>query len=175
MAAAVKDDADEQPSKPGSYDEAYPGRFLKAGNLGGKTIVFRIVEVERRTLTGVDGKKRQTTITLEASGREFQIVAPKINGFCLRAMFGDKIEEWIGKRVALFATNKFAPMNGEECLRVWGSPDIKEDFDVDYLMPRRSKPVRMTMHAMGGKAGRGAAPSGEQTKLADPNDDGRSP
>lgn len=154
MAAQTKsDDQSEQPSRPDTYATAYPGRFLRAEQLEGKTVTFRLVNVERRTLRGVDGPERKTTITLDLNGKEFQIVAPKINGFALKAMFGDKIDAWIGKRVALFATNKYAPMNGESCIRVYGSPDIDKDIEVDYEMPRR-KPVRMTLHAMGsGKKG----------------------
>ena len=58
-------------------------------------------------------------------------------------MFGRKVQEWVGKRVTLFA----GMWDGEECIRVWGSPDIQADLEVTVALPRK-RPFQMTMHKM---------------------------
>jgi hypothetical protein len=168
---------DERPERPDTYDDAYPGRFLKAGNLHGKRTTFTILDVERRSLRGENGPERRTTLTLgrkeNGKPKEYQIVCPKLNGQCLRAMFGTTIAEWIGKRVTLFPTNKYAPMNGEECIRVWGSTDIKADIDVTIELPRR-KPFTMTMHAVETATGAkpaAATPEHDAEPPREPGDD----
>ena len=81
-------------------------------------------------------------------------------------MFGPKIAEWVGKRVALYATNKLMAMNGEDAIRVWGSPDIAADIEVEYSPPRR-KSFRMTMKAMKG----GVPAAGPKASAEPPGDE----
>ena len=59
-------------------------------------------------------------------------------------MFGRVPYEWVGRRIALFATE----WGGEPCIRIWGSPDIERDIEVLIELPRK-RPFPMTMHAMG--------------------------
>jgi hypothetical protein len=80
-----------------------------------------------------------------------QLVTPKTNGLCLKAMFGDKLADWVGKRVTLFPST----WNGEPAIRVWGSPDIEKDINVSIQLPRR-KPIPMVMHKVEKKAEGGA-------------------
>jgi hypothetical protein len=64
----------------------------------------------------------------------------KTNGICLREMFGVQLAEWVGKRVTIFPDT----WNGEPAIRVWGSPDIAADRDVQITLPRR-KPFKKTL------------------------------
>jgi hypothetical protein len=80
-----------------------------------------------------------------------QHVLCRTNGLCLKAMFGDKLADWIGKRVIFFA----GQWNGEECVRVYGSPDIAAPMTIQIQLPRR-KAFPMTMHT---SAKDGAAPA----------------
>jgi hypothetical protein len=131
--------------KPVSFDDLYPGRFLKAGNFGGKKVTLTIADYDIEELEGDDGKKTKAIITFRETKR--QLVACKTNGICMREMFGTELPKWVGKRVILFPSE----WNNEPCIRVWGSPDIGANFDVEIKLPRR-KPFRMTMHRNGVKA-----------------------
>lgn len=126
--------------KPVDYDQLYPGRFIKAGELLGKKVTLTITDVDLEDLMGEDGKEKAKAIV---SFRETQkkLVTCKTNGICLREMFGKQLANWVGKRVTLFPDT----WNGEPCIRVWGSPDIEEDLEVQIALPRR-RPFKKTLH-----------------------------
>lgn len=126
--------------KPVDYDQLYPNRFLKAGELQGKRVTLTIKDIDLDNLVGDDGKEKvKGVISFDESPK--QIALNKTNGICLRAMFGRKLADWTGKRVIIFPDK----WNGEDAIRIWGSPDIKEPMDVEVKLPRR-KPFNMTMH-----------------------------
>jgi hypothetical protein len=126
--------------KPKTYDDLYPGRFLKAGNFDGRKVTLTVKDADLEELEGEDGTKPKAIIRFAETPRA--LVACKTNGLCIREMFGSSLAGWIGKRVTLFPSE----WNGEPCIRVWGSPDIERDMDVVVRLPRR-KPFTMTMHA----------------------------
>lgn len=132
--------------KVADWDELYPNRFLKAGELKGKRVTLTIKDVDTDALIGDDGKEKiKGFLAFEKTPR--QVVLNKTNGLCLRAMFGKKLSEWIGKRV-IFYPDKW---NGEDCIRIFGSPDLAEELDVEIKLPRR-KPFNMRMHKSEGEA-----------------------
>lgn len=127
-------------TKPVDWDELYPGRFIKAGEFKGKRVTLTIKDVDVDALVGNDGKEKvKGVLSFEQTPK--QIPLNKTNGLCLRAMFGRKLGEWVGKKVILFA----GMWNGEEAVRIWGSPDLKEEIDVEIQLPRK-KPFMMHMH-----------------------------
>jgi len=126
--------------KPTNYDELYPGRFLKAGLLKGQKVTLTIKDVDLEQMEDNTGKPKAKAIVSFAE-RPLELVACKTNGLCLKAMFGKELTNWIGKRVTLFP----GQWNGEECIRIWGSPDIDKQFEVSIELPRR-RPFPMTMH-----------------------------
>ena len=126
--------------KPVDWDELYPGRFIKAGEFKGKKPTLTIKDVDTELLIGDTGKEQlKGVISFVETPKGLPL--NKTNGICLKAMFGRKVQEWVGKRVTLFADK----WNGEEATRVWGSPDIKEEMAVEVKLPRK-KPIMMTMH-----------------------------
>lgn len=125
--------------KPTSYDELYPGRFLKAADLKGKKVTLTLADVDLEELEGDDGKKTKCIISFQ--GKQKKLVACKTNGLCIKEMFGKDIANWIGKRVTMFED----VWNGEPCLRVWGSPDIAESMEITITLPRR-RPFKKTLH-----------------------------
>lgn len=127
-------------SKPTNYDELYPGRFLKAGLLKGQKVTLTIKDVDVEQLEDNTGKPKTKAI-ISFSERPLELVACKTNGLCLKSMFGKELSNWIGKKVTLFP----GQWNGEECIRIWGSPEIEKDFEVSIELPRR-RPFPMTMH-----------------------------
>jgi hypothetical protein len=134
-----------------TYDELYAGRFLKAGHLRGSQVTVAIDDVWTEELTGEKGAERKALLSFR--GTDKQHVLPKINGECIKAMFGANVKEWVGKRVTLYATDKLMPMptaKGDDrlCVRVFGSPDITAPVAVTYTPPRR-RAIKMTMHPTG--------------------------
>lgn len=125
--------------KPTSYDQLYPGRFIKAGELLGKKVTLTIADIELEDLEGDDGKKTKCIISFKETQKKF--VACKTNGLCVREMFGKELANWMGKRITLFED----VWNGEPCTRIWGSPDIEEEIEVTVSLPRR-RPFKKTMH-----------------------------
>ena len=137
--------------KVSSYDELYVGRFLKAGNLKGSQVTLTIAGLWTEELTGEKGVSRKAIVSFEKT--DMQHVLPKINGTCLKAMFGGDVTQWIGKRVALYPTDQIMPMptaRGADrfCIRIFGSPDINEPVHVVYTPPKR-RAIHMTMQPTG--------------------------
>lgn len=129
--------------KPVDFDQLYPGRFLKSGELLGKKVTVTIDDVSIDELENEKGKKIQGILYLR--GKAKQIVLNKTNGLCLKAMFGRKLGDWIGKRIVIFqGTTKFGP-DTVDCIRIFGSPDIAKDQTVTINLPRK-RPFDMTMH-----------------------------
>ena len=115
--------------------------------------VFTIASVDMDMLMGDDGKEQKKgVITFRET--EFQITANKTNGLCLKAMFGRNVQDWIGKRVALFQ----GEWKGEPAVRIYGSPDITADITVEIKLPKR-RATTMVMHAPR------KAPAGNATSL----------
>lgn len=142
--------------KPVDWDQLYPGRFIKTGDLQGKNVTLRIASVDLDELEGETGKKVKGVIAFEKT--EKQLALNKTNGICLKEMFGKKVQEWVGKRVTLMP----ALWNGEDCIRIFGSPDIEADKDIIVSLPRK-RPVKMTMHKVVSKQQDATMPPSEQT------------
>lgn len=122
--------------KPTNFDELYPGRFLKAGHLQGKQVTVTIQDVHLEELESDKGVEQKAIITMK--DKKLQLVLCKLNGLCLKAMFGPSISAWIGKRITLWPTDTIVPMKrGEACIRVWGSPDILQDITIPIKLQRR--------------------------------------
>lgn len=126
--------------KPTVFDQLYAGRFLKAGELLGKKVTLTISDVDLEELQGDDGAKKAKAI-ISFSNSEKKLVSCKTNGLCLKEMFGKELSNWVGKRITIFEDD----WNGEPCIRIWGSPDIPEQFEVTVALPRR-RPFKKMMH-----------------------------
>lgn len=130
--------------KPVDWDQLYPGRFIKTGDLQGKNVTLKIASVDLDELEGETGKKVKGIITFDKTDK--QLALNKTNGICLKEMFGKKVQGWVGKRVTLMP----ALWNGEDCIRIFGSPDIEADKEITVSLPRK-RPMKMTMHKVGAK------------------------
>ena len=127
------------------FDQLYPGRFIKAGELLGKQVTLTVTDIAHEELIG-DDNKPSTKVTLSFKETPKKHVCCKTNAICMREMFGRKLEGWKGKKVTFFPDT----WNGEPAIRVWGSPDIDREIEVMVTLPRR-KPFKKTMHPTGRK------------------------
>src|SRR5688572_28279456 len=118
-------------AKPVDWDELYPGRFLKAGEFKGKQVTLRIASVDVEELIGDKGAQIKGIISFVKTDKKLAL--NRTNGICIKEMFGKKLPEWVGKRITLFPSQ----CNGEDCIRVWGSPDIPADKEIMVSLPRK--------------------------------------
>lgn len=149
--------------EPKSYGDLYPGRFLRADSstfANGKKPVFTIDRIILDELEGEDGKEVKVIMTFAETPLSW--ILPKLCALGCKQAFGADVTKWRGKRLCLFATDTQMPFpvtraaaetarregkpapKPEPCLRIFGSPDIAEDFTYAYLPPRRKTPVMVT-------------------------------
>lgn len=127
--------------KPVDYDELFPGRFLKAGLLNGRDITLTIASIDTEFLPQDDGKqKSKGVITFEKTDK--QICLNSTNGQCLKAMFGRRVQEWVGKRITLRAEQDNFGSKKVDAIRIAGSPDIAAPITVEIVLPRRKAKQR---------------------------------
>jgi hypothetical protein len=134
----------KQLPKPISYDDLYPGRFIKAADFRGNKTTLTIVDVITEELE--DDKGKHVKGILKFAKTDKQLALNKTNGECIKGMFGRRIEDWIGKRITFFPApyDGSLPLDITECIRVFGSPDIDADKTITVRLPRK-KPRTVTM------------------------------
>jgi hypothetical protein len=150
--------------RPDSYDAMFPGRFLKAGLFEGKTPTLTISDVVIEKLP-TDKGEMQTKGILSFEQTEMQLSLNKTNGTCLKAMFGTKPVEWIGKRVTFCSEKDRFGKDTVDAIRIKGSPDLVEDIDVVIKMPKKKDKIRRLTKTVK------AAPKAESAAVEQPVSD----
>ena len=129
-----------------NIDQLYPGRFIKAGTLGGKHVTVTIDRVfhemlgQRKNAAGKVIVQGERKVIMTFAGKEMGLVLAKINAASIAAMFGNDASAWTGKRIVLYATNKIMPFPRargdnrppDECIRIYGSPDIERAVRFEF-------------------------------------------
>jgi predicted YcjX-like family ATPase len=123
------------------YDELYPGRFIKAGDLRGRSVNLTITSVVVDELEGTKGKQAKGIVAFKESKKA--LVLNRTNGECIKAMFGRKIADWVGKRVTLYPA-KIESEVADLAIRVLGSPDLAADVAFELHLARK-RPRAMVM------------------------------
>lgn len=127
--------------RPENWDQMFPGRFLKAGLLNDKKVTLTITDVILEKLP--DEKKGEVVRGILCFKQTpFQLAINKTNGVCLRAMFGKKPLEWAGKRVTFQSELDNFGKDKVDAIRIYGSPDINEDIEVEIRMPKKKPKAR---------------------------------
>jgi hypothetical protein len=133
--------------KPVDWDELYPGRYLKAGQLNDRkpTLTIKSVDVEKlQDDKGHD--KIKGVITFEEIG--YQWALNKTNGIVLREMFGRSLSGWVGRKVTIYrGAVESGSQRGEPAVRIWGSPELKEDRTIVVQLPRK-RPFNVLVRAV---------------------------
>ena len=130
----------------GNFDDLYPGAFLKSGQLIGKHFTGTITAIRLEKLASLDpNKKPQSKAIVAFAEIDQEWVMVKTNGLCLRAMFGDDWEKWIGHKVTLFAANDTSGLSESgKALRVKGSPELTEPLKFELRLARK-RPLAVTL------------------------------
>lgn len=123
------------------YDELFPGRFIKAGLLKGKSVTVTIADVVLEELPDKKGKRNRGVVSFV--GKKMELVLNKTNGECLKGMFGRRTGAWIGKRITLFPTMVDAFGRKKLAIRILGSPDIPKDMSIHLSLGQEVARVTM--------------------------------
>lgn len=135
-----------EPRRPHHWDEMYPGRFMKAGQLGEKKHIFTIADVQIEALETDDGGTKDKGFLIFKE-TPFQLPLNKTNGICLKAMFGARMADWSGKQVVLFQSPvESGSLKGEPAIRIYGSPHLTQDMHIKIKHPKK-KAFPWTLHA----------------------------
>lgn len=91
--------------------------MLYACHLSGKDAVLTIKRVEAGHVTGAKGKKdKKPIVHFEKTDKKLGL--NKTNGKTIAAMYGSETNEWIGKRITVYATTTEFGSETVECIRV---------------------------------------------------------
>jgi predicted YcjX-like family ATPase len=150
------------------FDELYPGRFIKAGDLKGRDWTLTIARV---VLEELEGTKKQSKGVIAFRETQKELVLNRTNGECIKAMFGRKLADWAGKRITIYPANIQSDL-ADLAIRIKGSPDLPQDVAFTLSLARK-KPRQMTLKktSVNGKAAPKPAPEPEEAPEAEPTPD----
>ena len=124
------------------YEQLFPNRFLTAGLLQEKIVTLTIKAIAVESLEGDEGVQEKAIVSFKETDK--QLVLAKTNAIMIREMFGNRLSEWVGKRIHLNpTTTKLGPQT-VPCIRVYGSPDLPADKQIQVKLPKK-KPLTVTM------------------------------
>jgi len=125
------------------YRELFPSRFLEAADFSGKHVNVKIEKVEREDLPGDEALESKWIVSFV--GKKKQLVLNKTNATCIAAMFGSEIEAWAGHEVTLYPAPWHDPFRTGQthCVRVAGSPELKQSVEVKIRVNRKPKKHRL--------------------------------
>ena len=87
--------------------EAFPGKFLKAADLKGRTVKATIQEIKFEEI----GQDKNQKPVLYFVGAEKGIVLNKTNATEIATAHGDEMDSWVGKEIELFSM--MVPFQGQ--------------------------------------------------------------
>lgn len=151
------------------YDECFPGRFLKSGLLKDRPVTLSIKDVHLETLPDEKSVEKDRAI-LSFEQTPMQMPINRTNGICLKAMFGPKIKEWIGKKITLVPEMAKFGSENVSAIRISGSPDIKSIIEVEVRMPKRKPQIRKLVPTVKSVSGTAPQPEAPQQTGEQPTD-----
>jgi len=109
-----------------SFDELFPGKYIKAGEFKGKDVTLTVASVEREMLSnGAGGEEGAAIVSFKETEKQF--VMNKTNAVSLRAMWGDDSGEWVGHKITLHPVKDESGLSDSGlCIRVKGSPELEK-------------------------------------------------
>ena len=128
---------------PDVYSELYPNRFLKADLLKDKPRTLTIEKVNVEVMPTDEGGEKERGIIYFKETKK-QLALNRTNGECLKAMFGKKVKDWIGKPITLVPEQAKFGKEDVDAIRISGSPAIDRRIDIEIKMPKR-KPQKRTL------------------------------
>lgn len=98
------------------YKLMYPSEYLQACDLAGKEPSVTIEKVVMEEVPDPQGKKKLKPV-MHFAGAKKRFPLPKTCAKFVAERYGNDTEQWVGKKVTLFATTCTAFGNTVECIR----------------------------------------------------------
>lgn len=94
------------------YSDAFPSNFLKCDDLQRRQVP---VTIESYDFEEIGDEKK---LVLRFRGKQKGLVCNKTNAGSIAQLYGDELDDWVGKRIVLYPTT--TPFNGRAtpCIRV---------------------------------------------------------
>lgn len=123
----------------------HPSRFLHSQEFKGKDVTLTITKIDLEELEDENQKKKMKGVISFGESPKL-LVINRTNSDCLKGMFGRETDAWVGKRITFYPAPFFNNFTKEHttCIRVRGSPDLKEATTVTVALPRK-KAVQVKM------------------------------
>ena len=103
-----------------TVSEIYPSRFLKSSDIGDSDLVLTIESVVPEDLSSTDHIELKPVLYSKEITKGF--VLNKTNVNTIAHLFGERIEQWIGKKITLYTTEVSFQGNQMKGIRVRGQP-----------------------------------------------------
>lgn len=99
------------------YRTMYDKEFVYAYDLEGKDVTLTIERVSVGELVGTSGKKTKKPVVY-FRGTQKGLALCVTNGKTIATLYGNKTEDWIGKRITIYPTTTIFGGATVECIRV---------------------------------------------------------
>jgi hypothetical protein len=98
--------------------DAFPSRFLKAADLGGKPVVVEIADAVEEPLKGLDGKTTNKVV-LYFKNKKKALALNRTNFESVADVTGEAdSDDWIGHEIELFPTATEMAGKRTDCIRI---------------------------------------------------------
>jgi len=99
------------------YRKLLDKKYVGAWDLEGRDVTLTITRVEAAKIKSQRGEEQKPVIWFKGTAKA--LIANVTNCKTIAAMYGNKTEDWIGKRITLYATTTNAEGGKEvECVRI---------------------------------------------------------
>ena len=132
---------------PKAFDDFYRSKFFTGDDLVGKKPIYTIVQFYQTELKPEEDGETQTVIVAKLKETPLMLKINYTNACSLKAMFGAEFKMCEGKRIVITAERERVGNEQLNTVRIYGSPDLKEDLHIEIKMPFRKNPVKRTLYA----------------------------
>jgi hypothetical protein len=100
------------------FRSMFDSDFAGVWDLDGKDRIVTITKVEPGTVGGQKGKKKDKKAILHFRELSKPFACNVTNARTIAGMYGSHVQEWVGKRITLFATTTEFGRDTVECIRI---------------------------------------------------------
>jgi hypothetical protein len=133
------------------YETLFPSRFIRSADFAGKDVTLTIAKVFSEDIED----KSKAIMAFE--GTKKQLVLCRTNAEACKLMWGPETDDWLGKRLTLYAAIIKDPFGDGEitATRVRGSPELERPLSA--VVQRGRKTIKVSVQPTGQKKAAPAA------------------
>jgi len=107
--------------------QLFPSKYVKAGDLSGKTVTLTIAKLVVEELGHGAEKERKPVLYFQKATKG--LVLNRTNAMTIAGLYGDEADEWPGKRISIYPTR----------IRAFGA--MQDTIRVREEIPAQPKPM----------------------------------